>query len=138
MTGNQPLSGSPSRVFFLYQQLFTRRLDSAPCGVIHDGAVHYPGATINYWVRHIGRPCCARQMSATTMRLRSVDRDDERNCKKRKEIPCLVQLAVVPASSGTSVRELHPLPERVTNTATRLDVAEETTMLWARCQVMFV
>jgi hypothetical protein len=36
---------------------------------------------------------------------------------------------------GDTVVEPHQ--QSVANTATRLDVAEETTMLWARCQVMF-
>jgi hypothetical protein len=46
----------------------------------------------------------------------------------------LVQLAFVPAHSGASVRELHPLPASVTSIAARIDVVHETIMLRGRCQ----
>ena len=41
----------------------------------------------------------------------------------------LVQLAVVPAHSGASVRELHPLPASVTHIAVHINVAAKTIML---------
>jgi hypothetical protein len=49
----------------------------------------------------------------------------------------LVQLAFVPAYSGASVRELHPLPASVTYIAVRINITEDTIMLRSRCQAIF-
>jgi hypothetical protein len=49
----------------------------------------------------------------------------------------LVQSAFVPAHSGASVRDLHPLPAGVTSIAVRIDIAEEAIMVRGRCQAIF-
>ena len=46
-------------------------------------------------------------------------------------------LAFVPAYSGASVRELHPLPASVTYIAVHIHVVEKTIMLHGRCQAIF-
>ena len=48
-----------------------------------------------------------------------------------------ILLAFVPAYSGASVRELHPLPASVTYIAVHIDVVEKTIMLHGRCQAIF-
>jgi hypothetical protein len=49
----------------------------------------------------------------------------------------LVQLAFVPAYSGASVRELHPLSASITHVAIWIEVAGETITLCGRCQAIF-
>jgi hypothetical protein len=48
-----------------------------------------------------------------------------------------ILLAFVPAHSGASVRESHPLPTSVTSIAVGIEIAEKTIIVRGRCQAIF-